>query len=209
MIIAASVLILFAFQNIGESGSSSWRSAVFIGPVVGGGTGWLALVAWEAFAARRMHDGFSPAFPVDLFRNRTYAAAALSTLFLGYPYLLLVYSFPLKAQIVSSKSALISGIMLLPMLGASAIGSAVSGKVNAARNAHCETILAGACFMTLGCGLLTGVAGTENDGKALGFLTFAGFGFGLSTAAATILVAVEAPRKDHGVSCCQERRAPS
>ncbi|UNI20386.1 hypothetical protein JDV02_006479 [Purpureocillium takamizusanense] len=200
LIITASVLVVFAFQNMGETENPSWASAVFIGPLVGGGTGWLALIVWEVFATRRMHRGFSPAFPVDLFRNRTYAAAAVSTMFLGYPYLLLMYTFPLKAHIVSGKSALLSSMTLLPMLGASAVGSVISGKVNTARNAQCETILAGACFMTLGCGLLTGVAGAKDDEKALGFLTFAGFGFGLSTAAATILVAVEAPQRDHAAA---------
>ncbi|PNY24912.1 Multidrug resistance protein 3 [Tolypocladium capitatum] len=187
LVIAASVLVVFAFQNAGEASYNVWGNAVFIAPLVAGAIGWAALVAWEYMAESRFGGGFSPAFPIGLFRNRAYAAGAASTLFLGYPYLLLLYSFPLRAQVVSGKSALAAGIMLLPMLGASAVGSAISGKVNAKRDLLCETLAVGACLMTLGCGLLTTVADAGDDSKALGFITFAGLGFGLSVAAATIL----------------------
>ncbi|POR37397.1 Multidrug resistance protein 3 [Tolypocladium paradoxum] len=197
LVIAASVLVVFAFQNAGEASHSVWGNAVFIAPLVAGAIGWAALVAWEHMAEARFGGRFSPAFPISLFRNRAYAAGAASTLFLGYPYLLLIYSFPLRAQVVSGKSALVAGIMLSPMLGASAVGSAVSSKVNAKRNLLCETLAVGACLMTLGCGLLTTVSDAGDDAKALGFLTFAGLGFGLSVAAATILVTAEAPIRDH------------
>ena len=199
LVITASVLVVFAFQNAGESSASVWGSAVFIAPLVAGAMGWAALVAWEYMAEIRFNGHFSAAFPISLFRNRAYAAGAASTLFLGYPYLLLIYSFPLRAQVVSGKSALIAGIMLLPMLGASALGSAVSGKLNSKRNLLCETLAVGACLMTLGCGLLTTVFDAGDDAKALGFLTFAGLGFGLSVAAATMLVTTEAPIRDHGM----------
>lgn len=98
---------------------------------------------------------------------------------------------------MSAKSALVAGLMLLPMLGASAVGSATSGKVNTKKNYLCESLVVGACLMTLGCALLTTVADAADDVKALGFLAFAGLGFGLSTAAATILVTVEALIRDH------------
>ncbi|KAM3427807.1 hypothetical protein NHJ13734_008852 [Beauveria thailandica] len=53
------------------------------------------------------------------------------------------------------------------------------------------------------CGLLSTVQGRADDAKALGFLVFAGLGFGLSTAAATMLVTFEATIADaasaHGI----------
>ncbi|PHH60824.1 hypothetical protein CDD81_1121 [Ophiocordyceps australis] len=197
LVVGASVLVVFAFQNAGEAGETVWGQAIFIGPLVGGAVGWVALIAWELAVEQRFCQSISPAFPISLFRNRAYAAGAASTLFLGYPYLLLIYSFPLREQVVSGKSALTAGLMLLPMLGTSALGSAISGKINTGKNLLCETLVAGACLMALGCGLLATVSGTGADARALGFLTFAGLGFGLSTAAATILVTVEAPIGDH------------
>lgn len=56
----------------------------------------------------------------------------------------------------------------------------------------------GSAFMILSCALLSTVEGPEDDGKALGFLVFAGLGFGLSTASATMVVSLEAPIKDYG-----------
>ncbi|PHH85924.1 hypothetical protein CDD83_10985 [Cordyceps sp. RAO-2017] len=196
LVIAASVLVVYAFQNAGEAPRVVWGEAIFIVPLVVGVLGWAALIAWEYMASVRFGNQFSPVFPIRLFRNRAYTAGAMSTLFLGYPYLLLIYSFPLRAQVVSGKSALIAGIMLLPMLGSSALGSAISGRINAQKNFLWETLLVGACFMTLGVGLSTTISEADDDPRALGFLTFSGLGFGLSTAAATILVTVEAPLQD-------------
>ncbi|KAF4507046.1 hypothetical protein G6O67_005722 [Ophiocordyceps sinensis] len=200
LVIAASVLVVYAFQIAGEVTESVWGNAVFIAPFVAGVVGWIALLTWEHVVETRLDHRFAPAFPISLFRNRAYAAGAASTLFLGYPYLLLIYLFPLRAQVVSGKSALGAGIMLLPMLGTSALGSAISGKINSKKNVLWETLLVGACLMTLGSGLLTTVSGAKDDSKALGFLAFSGLGFGLSTAAATILVTVEAPPRQQAVA---------
>ncbi|KAM4055668.1 major facilitator superfamily protein [Hirsutella rhossiliensis] len=200
LVIAASVLVVYAFQIAGEVTESVWGNAIFIAPLAAGVVGWIALLTWEHVVETRLDQRFAPAFPISLFRNRAYAAGAASTLFLGYPYLLLIYSFPLRAQVVSGKSALVAGIMLLPMLGTSALGSAISGKVNSKRNFLWETLLVGATLMTLGSGLLTTISGAKDDSKALGFLTFSGLGFGLSTAAATILVTVEAPAREQAAA---------
>ena len=198
LIIAASTLVVFAFQNAGESFGTIWAQAVFIAPLVLGICCWIALLLWGNLVLRRFGDRIALVFPVNLFRNRVYASAALSTLLLGFPYLLLLFSFPLREQAVSGKSALTAGLMLLPMLGTTALGSVIVGKINTTRNYLFESLLAGAALMLLACGLLTLVSGPGDDPKALGFLTFAGLGFGLSTSAATMIAAVEAPIKDYG-----------
>ncbi|KFH42329.1 putative transporter-like protein [Hapsidospora chrysogenum ATCC 11550] len=197
LIIAASTLVVFAFQNAGESFGTVWAQAVFIAPLVLGICCWIALLLWGNLVTRRFGDRIALVFPVNLFRNRVYASAALSTLLLGFPYLLLLFSFPLREQAVSGKSALAAGLMLLPMLGTTALGSVIVGKINTTRNYLFESLLAGAALMLLACGLLTLVSGPDDDPKALGFLTFAGLGFGLSTSAATMIAAVEAPIKDY------------
>jgi hypothetical protein len=198
LIIAASTLVVFAFQNAGESFGAVWGQAVFIAPLVLGVCGWIALLLWGNLVLRRSGDRIALVFPVNLFRNRVYASAALSTLLLGFPYLLLVFSFPLREQVVSGKSAVNAGLMLLPMLGTTALGSVIVGKINATKDYLFESLLAGAALMLLACGLLTLVLGPTDDPKALGFLTFAGLGFGFSTSAATMIAAVEAPIKDYG-----------
>ena len=199
LIIAAAVLVVYAFQNAGESFYEVWNTAIFIAPLAAGVVCWAGVVIWSYMLDKGIFGkGFAPAFPLRLFRNRHYSAAALSTLFLGYPFLLLIFSFPMRAQVVSGKSALVSGLMLLPMLGTSALASAISGAVNSKRNFLFETMATGASLMVLGCGLLTTVHGPADDSKAMGFLAFTGLGFGLATASATMLVSFEAPLADAG-----------
>lgn len=198
------MLVVFAFQNAGEATHAVWGHAVFIAPLVAGAVGWVVLLVWEHVVETRFAGRFSPAFPISLFRNRAYTAGVVSTLFLGYPYLLLIYSYPLRVQVVSRESALKAGVKLLPMLATSALGSAVCGLFNAKKNCLCVTQLTGACLMTLGCGLLTTLKAKDDD-NAIAFLAFAGLGFGLSTAAATMLVTEEAPTCDHGMAAPNAR----
>lgn len=199
LVMGAAILVVFAFQNAGEASDSVWNRAIFIAPLVVGLLCWLLVIGWGYLLD---HTSFgirlAPAFPLQLFHNRHYTAGAISTLLLGFPYLLLVFSFPTRAQVVSGKSALLSGVMLLPMLGTTALGSAIGGKLNSKKNYLFETLATGASLMTIGCGLLTTVGGTSDDAKAMGFLTFCGLGFGLSTSAATMLVTVEAPLVNSG-----------
>ncbi len=199
LLISAAVLVVFAFQNSGESGDRVWTSAIFIAPLTVGICSWAVLFAWEYTVDQRLKPGITPAFLIALFRNRTYASGVLSTMTTGYPLVLIIFSATTRVQVVSGKSSLISGVMLLPMLGMTAIGGAIAGKINRRRRRALETIFAGTCLVLLGCGLLTTVRGPSDDVKALGFLVFPGLGFGLTTTAATIMATVETSPQDRGM----------
>ncbi|PTB47766.1 hypothetical protein M431DRAFT_101588 [Trichoderma harzianum CBS 226.95] len=189
--ITASILVVFAFQNAGESEPKTWRRPIFIAPLVVGLACWLALFAWGFAIEKWFAQSIAPVFPIELLRNRRYARSMLTTFLLGYPYLLLIFLFPIRMQVVSGKSPLLAGLTLLPMLGTAAIGSMVSGKVNAVKDHLSGTLRCGSWLMGLGFVLLTTVRGPENDARALGFLAFVGFGFGLFTAAATNVISVD------------------
>lgn len=177
----------------------TFNRATFIAPVTTGLVCWYGAIAW-ANLVQNGHFGkhLLPALPVKLLQNRFYLSGFLSTLLTGYPYLQLVFMFPTRAQVVSGKSALVSGLQLLPMLGASALGSAISAIVSRSKNFLSETNLVGCCLTLLGCVLLSKVQDGEDDAKAQGFLVFAGLGFGLSTASATMMVNQEASASERG-----------
>ncbi|KAM0238957.1 hypothetical protein ACHAP5_008463 [Fusarium lateritium] len=196
--ITAAVLVVFSFQNAGTSRSNDgWKNAVFIAPLVCGLFACGLLVSWQIFIQYRWHERFAPAFPINIFQNRIYSTAVVNTLLTGFPYLLLIYAIPLRFQVVSGKSALIAGVMLLPMLGTSAIGSVIAGKINATKNFTFESLLVGSCFMTLGCGLLSSLSHESEDAKLLGYMSFCGLGFGLTVASSTMLSMVEVPIRDY------------
>ncbi|KAF6807597.1 major facilitator superfamily transporter [Colletotrichum plurivorum] len=197
LLVAASVLVVFSFQNIGAD-EKKWHQAIFIAPATIGCTCFIALIAWEALVDRFWGKRIMAAVPLRLLRNHVYLAAMFNTMFLGFPYLLVVYAFPIRLQIVNGKSSLLAGVMLLPMLGSVALGSTVGGLVSKKRNFLFETMLVASCFMALGCGLLTTLSSSADlEPKALGFLTLLGFGFGLSATSSTIFGTTESEIPDH------------
>ncbi|KAF9870111.1 major facilitator superfamily transporter [Colletotrichum karsti] len=197
LLVAGSVLVVFSFQNVGSDGDK-WHEAVFIAPVTIGALCFVALLVWGGLVARFWERRIMAAIPMRLLRNHVYVAAMLNTMFLGFPYLLVVYAFPIHLQIVNEKSSLMAGILLLPMLGSVALGSTLGGLMSKNRNLLFETMLAASCFMTLGCGLLTTLSSSvELEPKALGFITLIGFGFGLSATSSTILGTTESEIPDH------------
>ncbi len=197
LLIAAAVLIVFPFQNAGSA--TEWGQAIFLAPLIVGLIAFLGVFAWSLFVDRRWGDKIAAALPMSLLRDRVYASAVLNTMFLGFPYILIIYAFPLRCQVVNGRDALLAGIMLLPMLGSSAVGSTISGKVNGKEDRSCETLVVATSFMVLGCGLLTTVSGSVGlEPKALGFLVFVGLGFGLSVSTTTMLAALRSSIRDHG-----------
>lgn len=205
LLIAASVLICFAFQN-GALDATQWGRAVFIAPLVVGVLSFVGLIAWEINIERCRRGKLAAAMPHVLLSNHVYMAGVLNTMFLGFPYLLSIYTFPIHFQVVYRKSALDSGLMLLPMLAAAAIGSASAGLISKKSNRIFETLVAACVLMLIGCALETTATPSENiEPKVIGFLVFIGLGFGLSAAASTMLGATEAPIREHGKS--QQYRA--
>ncbi|KAI0391812.1 major facilitator superfamily transporter [Xylariaceae sp. FL0594] len=200
LLIASTVLIVFPFQSVGSS-TDQWDKAIFLAPLIVGCVALVVLFAWSIFVDKRWGDKIAAALPMNLLRNRVYASAVLNTMFLGFPYTLIVYAFPLRCQVVNAKDALIAGVMLLPMLGSSAVGSAISGKANGKKDHSCETLLVATGFMTLGGGLLTTVSDSVDlQAKALGFLVFIGLGFGLSVSTTTMLAASQSSMRDHAAA---------
>ncbi|KAK6852583.1 hypothetical protein PG995_011134 [Apiospora arundinis] len=196
LLVAAATLVVFPFQNAG-SARDVWGKAIFLAPLLVGVVCWLSLIAWTIFADRQWGDKLASAFPMRLMRQRGYIATTLNTACLGFAFILLVYAFPLRLQVVNGESALRAGVMLLPLLGAGAVGSMVAGKVNSERDLICETLVISSSLVMLGCGLLSTLSDTAHvEGKALGFLVFVGLGFGMSAASATMLGSMRAGIRD-------------
>lgn len=140
LLVAAAVLVVFSFQTAARA-EDGWSQAVFIAPLLVGLVCWAALVLWSMFVDRRWGDKLAATFPMRLMRDRIYVAATLNTTFLGFVFIMLIYAFPLKLQAVNAKSPLMAGVMLLPLLGGSAAGSATAGGVNSKANWMCETLV--------------------------------------------------------------------
>ncbi|KAI1074625.1 major facilitator superfamily transporter [Whalleya microplaca] len=197
LLIAGAVLVVFSFQNT-ENQADQWSKAAFIAPLIIGVVSFAGLLLWSVFIEQHWGDAMAAAVPMRLLRNRAYTAAAIHTMFIGFPYMVVVYAFPLRLQVVNEKDALISGVMLLPMLGSSAVGSIVSGKLNGEKDRTFETLVVATGFVVLGCGLLSTLSSSSDvEPKALGFLVFVGLGFGMVVSTTTMLATFQSSSRDH------------
>ncbi|MCJ1290434.1 hypothetical protein MMC34_001972 [Xylographa carneopallida] len=175
LLIAASVLVVFSFQE-GGLGVNAWGSALFIAPLLTGCVCWALLFGWEAIVARRWERSIAAIFPLRLMKRRVYMAGVLCTLLSGFPYFVVIYSLPLRLQVVNEKSALLAGIGLLPML--------------AGRSA---------CLMLIGTSLLSTLSNTlVVEPKTYG--VFVGLGFGLTVSTVSILGTAESELRDNAVA---------
>lgn len=138
-----------------------------------------------------------------LIKNHVYSLMAASSWCLGFGYLMTLYVFPMRFRVVNGYSALQASVMLLPMLGFSALGSMVAPAFSKKHNVVHWTMAAGGISMTLGAGLSAGNASSTHQFGTTLYAVYAGFvglGFGLSAAAATTLAIVESPIYEHATA---------
>jgi MFS family permease len=200
LIIAASVLVVFSFQEAGLK-TGSWSSAIFIVPLVIGSFCWIALYGWELLVAAKWEDKIATMFPLRLIKRRVYMGHFVSTLLAGFPYFVVIYSLPLRMQVVNAKSPLVAGVALLPMLGSVAIASTIAGAINTRRDLVCLTLLTGASFMLIGTAALSSLTNTGSiQSKMYGFEVFVGLGFGFMVSTVSLGASLECELRDRSES---------
>lgn len=119
----------------------------------------------------------------------------------GYCYLALIITLPERYQIVNGDSALMAGVHLLPMLGATAMGSIVAGAFSRKKNYTSRTLVVAACLQVIGLGLLTTFDQPSSPvAPQFGYQIIFGLGVGLTFSSATILTKIQASGKDHAVA---------
>ena len=100
---------------------------------------------------------------------------------------------------MNGDSAVLAGVHLLPMLAASAFGSTIGGAASSKKNNTYYTLIASACFMLLGCGLLSTIPNTVHiEDAQYGFQVLMGFGVGLTFSTATVMTIANAEIRDIG-----------
>ncbi|KAH8724762.1 MFS multidrug transporter-like protein [Phaeosphaeriaceae sp. PMI808] len=203
LLIASSVPFVLSFQEAGINviaNKSVWKSPLFLGPFVVGIIMFFALFGWEWQVARHWTN-IGALFPARLAKNRVYISAAIATMLMGFPYFIIIYSLPMRFQVVNGQSALMSGIALLPMLGASAIGATVAGIASGKRNNTFPVMFIGSVLMLIGTAALTTLDNVATiQARAYGLQVFVGFGFGLTVSNASLIAGLEAEIQDTAVA---------
>lgn len=187
----ASGFLVYGIQQ-GGSEAAAWSDPEIIAALAIAGLCWTIFVFWEYALSQQRFPHIAPVFPVRLFSNRVYMAGLAVTLLTGFPFVPLTVIIPERFQIVYRNQPLTAGVHLLPMLGACALGSFLSGAICNKRNHTSFILMTAAALQLLGLGLMSTLKGPDADIRAsYGFQTIFGLGTGLVFSAATILAAVK------------------
>lgn len=94
-----------------------------------------------------------------------------------------------------------AGVHLLPMLGATSLGSIIGGVLSKTKNNTSRTLVAASCFQIIGLGLLTTFDAPSSPlAPQFAYQSIFGLGVGLTFSSATILTKIQAAGRDHAVA---------
>lgn len=118
---------------------------------------------------------------------------------------LAIINIPMRAQIVHIYDAIKSGVLLLPLMGSTAVGSMLGGALSSKKNRTFWTLNAASSFMLIGTGLLstlpTSILPTKSQ---YGYQVLLGLGLGLNLSTSTFMTSLNVEFEDHGESCPPE-----
>ena len=186
-------VLIYGFIAAGQYG---WSSPVAILAMVAGVAVLAAFAAWELHLTRR--PGGQPLVDLSLFRSARFSWGTILQAFGIFAMFGLLFAAPQFFQAVLGVNAMGSGVRLLPLMAAFAVGAGLADQV-ARRLTAKLTVAAG--FAILAAGLVLGTTMTAATGDAFIAIWTAicGIGFGLALATAASAALVDLPKENAGV----------
>ncbi len=141
-----------------------------------------------------------PIIPLELFRNRNYAATILATFLAAIGFFGAIIFLPRWLQFVQNVSATDSGLQILPLM-AGVILSSIGAGVLVSRTGRYKWILSGALLiMGVGILLFTGLSATTDLQLLWLWMFVAGIGIGPTLSVFTIVIQASVPFSRLGVA---------
>ena len=141
-----------------------------------------------------------PIIPLELFKNRTFAAAATATFFASIGFFASIIFLPRYFQAVLGETATNSGYATLPLLLGVIISSVGAGLMVARRGRYKSLILGAIVLVTVGSLLLTNIKADTDPWVLRGWMFLAGLGVGPTLSVFTIVVQNAVPFKFLGAA---------
>jgi EmrB/QacA subfamily drug resistance transporter len=194
----ASSFLLVGLTQKAQTDPATHAAYAWSAPTVGG----FILVAAVGFllfiwAERRAKE---PIVPLDLFRNRTYAAAMVASFFASFAFFGAIIFLPRWFQIVQGYTPTFSGLAALPLMVGLIASSITSGFV-VARTGRYKWLMVGA-ILTLGVAtaLMTNLRADTPVPMVWLWMFIAGIGVGPTFAVLTLIVQNAVPFHFLGVA---------
>ncbi|GIP32197.1 MFS transporter [Paenibacillus sp. J2TS4] len=169
-LVAAVVSLMFALELGGQQ--YAWSSPVIIG----------LFAAFILFLAVFLYVETKAAEPIisfKMFKNRLFAASNAVALFYGSTFIVATIYIPIFVQGVFGGSASQSGLILMPMMIGSVVGSQTGGFLTIKTSYRNIMIFSGFCFVT-GIFLLSTLSPEMARSMLTFFMIITGFGVGFS-----------------------------
>ena len=192
VLLAATVVpALLAFSWAGSR--YDWASPEIIGMFT-----WSA-VALAMFIYAELHTE-EPLLPMGLFRNRIFAVSAVVTLMTGVAMFGALSYIPLFVQGVIGASATNSGLVIMPMMIAMAISSAITGQIMSRTGRYRLMGVAGLAIMAAGMYLLAQMDVNATNFIARRNMVVMGIGLGMSLPLFMLAVQNAVPHRMMGIA---------
>ena len=155
-------------------------------------------VCMITFCAIQVWKQESGTVPPRILKQRSVAAGAWFTFFMGAPFMSVVYYLPVWFQAIKGDSAIRSGLSTLPLLLSLVVGTIASGAIVAKMGVYKPFMIASAILVPIGAGILSLLKPTTNHSEWIGFQVLFGFGVGVgfqqpNVAVQTVLARADVP----------------
>jgi len=170
-----------------------WGSPEIVGLFVASAVLLVSFVFWE----RRVPE---PIMPLDLFRNRTFAASQVALFFIGAAMFGTIIYIPLFVQGVLGESATSSGAILTPLM-LSLIGASVAaGQIVSRTGRYKAVLLTSPSVLLIGFALLSRLDAGSTLHETTRDMIVVGLGLGLGLQTFVLIVQNAVPRSMMGVA---------
>lgn len=157
----------------------------------------LALLGLFLFIEAKVEE---PIIPLELFRNRTFAAAAAASFFASFGFFASIIFLPRYFQTVLGETATNSGYATLPLLLGVIISSVAAGQIVARRGRYKSLILGAILLVSAASVLLTNIKADTDPWVLRLWMFLAGLGVGPTLSVFTIVVQNAVPFKFLGAA---------
>jgi EmrB/QacA subfamily drug resistance transporter len=165
--------VLYALSDASTDG---WGSGKVLGLLIGG---LLALVLFVIVEIQIANRGGQPLLDLRVFRNASFTAANIASVFVAIGLFGGLFLMPLYLQNLRGLSAFQAGLLLLPQAFASMVGVVLGGRL-VDRIGVRAVVIPGLILLTISTWLLTSLSLTTTYGALQWALVLRGLGFGLA-----------------------------
>lgn len=169
-LVGAIICLMFALELGGNS--YAWDSSVILGLFAGFAVLLLAFIFIERVAAE-------PVISFAMFSKRLFATSSVTSLFYGSAFIVATIYIPIFVQGVFGGTATNSGLILMPMMIGTVVGSQIGGLLTTKTSFRNIMILSAVCFVA-GVFSLSTLSPDTPRLMLNGFMALTGFGVGFS-----------------------------